>query len=316
MGFAVNTTTTAEGFTGLLLTAGNSQAVILPEQGALLYSTIFDGQDYMDRSQGYSKEFIKIGSPLLFPTPNRIADATYTFGGKTVVQKVDGEKRIIHGLVHDMPFTVCAQGTTNDSAFVSMYIEFLPNLPRFDAYPYPCRLTVTWTLFEDRIQLDYLTENLGQEDMPFGFAWHPFLSKPDAKSITLRVESPAVYEAVECFPTGKLLSVKEYPQHDISQGTGVLSYRDGVYTGITPTSKVQADYADLGKQLDFFCTPDFKHVVVYTPSDKDFFCIENQTCSTDAINLYAKSVVECNLIILAPGQSQHGSCGFVVRDLK
>jgi aldose 1-epimerase len=53
----------------------------------------------------------------------------------------------------------------------------------------------------------------------------------------------------------------------------------------------------------------FKHMVVYTPSKRDFFCLENQTCSTDAHNLYEKGFTEeAHLLILEPV----GSPGSVV----
>src|SRR5438128_10778501 len=54
----------------------------------------------------------------------------------------------------------------------------------------------------------------------------------------------------------------------------------------------------------------FTHMVIYTlPSEADgpFFCLENQTCSTDAINLHSRGLGEmAHLIELRPGESSDG----------
>jgi aldose 1-epimerase len=44
--------------------------------------------------------------------------------------------------------------------------------------------------------------------------------------------------------------------------------------------------------------------VVYTPPERPFFCVENQSCSTDAHNLYSQGLQEAaHLTILDPGDS-------------
>jgi aldose 1-epimerase len=51
---------------------------------------------------------------------------------------------------------------------------------------------------------------------------------------------------------------------------------------------------------------DFTHLVVYTPQEP-WFCVENQTCSTDAHNLYTLGWdKESHLMVLEPGQTHSG----------
>jgi galactose mutarotase-like enzyme len=52
---------------------------------------------------------------------------------------------------------------------------------------------------------------------------------------------------------------------------------------------------------------EFTHAVVYTP-DRPTFCIENQTSSTDAHNLFAHGFKrESHLLVVAPGKTARGS---------
>jgi aldose 1-epimerase len=67
-------------------------------------------------------------------------------------------------------------------------------------------------------------------------------------------------------------------------------------------------------RLTLGASPDFTHVVVYTPAARPFFCIENQTCSTDAHNLHARGFVrQAHLSIVEPGQSHRGALDWRIR---
>ncbi|MHB1318245.1 MAG: aldose 1-epimerase, partial [Anaerolineae bacterium] len=75
-------------------------------------------------------------------------------------------------------------------------------------------------------------------------------------------------------------------------------------------------YAALDKKLTLFADDFFTHSVVFTPTERPFFCIENQSCSTDAHNLYAQGLQEAaHLTILEPGESLSASITFQVSDL-
>ena len=60
----------------------------------------------------------------------------------------------------------------------------------------------------------------------------------------------------------------------------------------------------------------FTHSVVYTPAGQPFFCVENQSCSTDAHNLYARGLEkEAHLTVLPPGASLSAYIEMVVSDM-
>jgi aldose 1-epimerase len=58
---------------------------------------------------------------------------------------------------------------------------------------------------------------------------------------------------------------------------------------------------------------DFTHLVHYTPRGERFFCLENQTCSTDVHNLHAKGFTEAaGLKTVAPRAVHRGAVRYVV----
>jgi galactose mutarotase-like enzyme len=55
-------------------------------------------------------------------------------------------------------------------------------------------------------------------------------------------------------------------------------------------------------------TEDFSHLVLSTPRGERFFCFENQTCSTDAHDLFARGFAEpSGLESVAPGAVHRGA---------
>jgi len=63
-------------------------------------------------------------------------------------------------------------------------------------------------------------------------------------------------------------------------------------------------YDILGVKLTLTASAFFTHAVVYTPPSRPFFCVENQSCSTDAHNLHAQGLLkEAHLAVLKPGES-------------
>ena len=64
--------------------------------------------------------------------------------------------------------------------------------------------------------------------------------------------------------------------------------------------KAHVDYT--GCSMDIECSEAFNHAVVFTSPEKEFFCIEPQTCSTDAFNMAEKGFAkEAHLLTLEPG---------------
>jgi len=285
--------------------SGAGQAVrILPVNGFNLFSWTKDGREIMMEIADMSVFGTKYGIPLLFPTPNRLKDATYSWQGETYVLTKRGEKRSRHGLVCDEPFTVTEMGADEEKAYCSASIELSPEDDWHSGYPFACRLNVTYTLTEKGVHMDASVENLGEADMPFGFALHPYFTKRgDGNTSFIRVPAQRYYETdEELIPTGTLLPAEgKMVIHDDFHSVESLDL-DTVYRGLTQDHPSQVKWADM--QLTIVASDCFRNAVVFTPKNRPGFCIEPQTCATNFLNLHAQGLVdESGLLLLPAGRT-------------
>jgi aldose 1-epimerase len=114
-------------------------------------------------------------------------------------------------------------------------------------------------------------------------------------------------EAEDLLPTGKLKALDGSP-YDLRVPVSLANLRlDDVYWGMLPEHAPGYEARDKGLKVTLGASKEFTHMVVYTPPGKPFFCMENQTCSTDAHNLHARGLQkEAHLLIVDPGKSLSG----------
>jgi aldose 1-epimerase len=141
--------------------------------------------------------------------------------------------------------------------------------------------------------------------LPFGLAIHPYFRIIGPReSIRLQVPAKKWMESIEQMPTGRLIDLAGGPV-DLCKPRSLSGLDlDDVYWGADPDRQQIIYYDQIGKKVTLTASDFFTHCVVYTPAGKPFFCIENQSCSTDAHNLYARGLEEAaHLTILDPGES-------------
>jgi aldose 1-epimerase len=231
-----------------------------------------------------------------------MTDQTYTWNGKQMVMKKRGKTVELHGLVFDEPW--------HKDGPLQTSIAINEKTPMFEAFPFPCTLTLRYTIERHAVQVTYAVNNQGNEVLPFGFALHPYfplLSGPDKTLLTVPASSWMEAPAETLLPTGRLINVEGKP-YDLRTPVpvGALDL-DHVFTDLAPGKYPEIHYTTLGFMLRLKASEEFTHVVVYT-RDPGVVCVENQTCSTDAINLWNRGLKkESHLMTLAPG-AMHTGC--------
>jgi aldose 1-epimerase len=83
------------------MTGGGHEVRILPVNGFNLYYWTYEGKEIFMEPADITIFGTKYGNPILFPTPNRVKNATYTWAGKSHTMKKRGEDVLIHGFVKD-----------------------------------------------------------------------------------------------------------------------------------------------------------------------------------------------------------------------
>ncbi len=140
----------------IILKNGSSSAKIISE-GAELKSYIADGKELMWCADG---KYWGKTSPFLFPMIGNLRN------GKTVI---NGQEYAIskHGFARDNDFTV----EKNDEK--TAVLSFSANGETKKCYPFDFKVTITYTLNENGLEIAYAVTNNGENDMPYCIGGHP-----------------------------------------------------------------------------------------------------------------------------------------------
>jgi len=197
-------------------------------------------------------------------------------------------------------------------------IRMSPGSSLYDLFPIENELQLTFVLKPAELALRFSVRNDdAAQSLPFGLAIHPYFGVIGGRDeVTLYVPATHRMEARDLLPTGRLLPLAG-DSADLSQPKRLSTlHLDDVFWGMQPERPVQIDYLAIGKRLTLEADALFTHAVVYTPAGQPFFCIENQSCSTDAHNLHARGLTEAaHLTIVPPGERVEASIRFRVSDL-
>lgn len=279
---------------------------VLPSQGMTICRMDVFTQTIIDVDLERLKKGRNMGIPILYPTPNRVSGDGFTFQGKKYKLIYKDTPILMHGIAHHYNFQNIALEKKEDS--VSIKGEFIieKGTPSYEHFPFESKLIIDIILVESSVYLKYQVINLGEKDLPFGIGFHPFFKKID--QVLLKINANQVYDCdANYYPNGELLPIKTLP-YDVSTLTDAETYNfDHVFTVIKNFEKdAEIVYKSLNISLILSSSDEFGHIVLYTPIDKDYFCIENQTCSADCHNLNERGYDTTGLQIVSPNQEKSG----------
>ena len=101
----------------------------------------------------------------------------------------------------------------------------------------------------------------------------------------------------EKIPTGECLETDFGKEKDVqSIDTDTVFFSDSAIRSVLSSP----DYS-----IEIAGSDEFNHVVVYTSPERPFVCVEPQTCSTDAHNLYSKGYEKESGLIIVPDKASH-----------
>ena len=168
--------------------------------------------------------------------------------------------------------------------------------------------------------MTYQVHNMSTRSLPFGFALHPYFSTfADKHDVLLTIPAQAVMEADdEMLPTGRIFDVNKvmYAMYDLREPIPVAYLKlDHVFTRLDSSMLSILYYPKLAMQLHISATSEFTHQVIFTPQQIPAVCVESQTCSTDAINLYQQSAPlreAAHLLEVQPGEAYSGAIQYSV----
>ena len=290
------------------------EAWITPTAGSNLCRFSVNGKNVID----FDPDLLRAdftGTPVLYPTPNRVRNAVFRYEGENYPQSLRGTPIYEHGLVHGESWQYRDPQVRAQAITFGTWLDFEDGNELFASFPFHHRLSLKFTLTCADLTVTYSIDNKDRRVLPYGLGLHPYFSRLGGDQGTF-VELPARYvmdNTSDLLPTGKLTDVSG-TQFDLRMPVhiGALDL-DHVFTGIPQGKFAQVAYPELGLRVQLLTTDDFSHLVLYSPRGVDFFCLENQTCSTDAHNLFDRGFVsESGLKFILPGNTFTGAVTYKV----
>lgn len=234
--------------------------VVDPDMGLTVESFTFQGEELLHQDSARKRAGRTYGIPILFPTPNRVANDRYVFNDKMV-------PAVMHGFLRHRVFDIESRSDTH----IAGRITFDGSEPLF---PYDAEVLVTISLIGSTLRWEFHLTNTGDEPFGYGLALHPFFVKKKGMTLETNGHQRLVTDE-NMLPTEEI--VEERPSSDVDTLASDAIFRcDG-----PSTSTLRGD----GIELKILGSPAFGYTVVYTGLESAFICIEPQSCAINAHNL-------------------------------
>jgi aldose 1-epimerase len=215
----------------------------------------------------------------LVPYSNRLGYRRFRWRGKDYSTRanVAGTPHSLHGLGWQRPWAIVS------SSVLEVVLELRHDGDADWPFAFTARqyLTLDAASFNARLQVS----NEAAVDQPIGCGWHPYFVKR-ARS-RMHIELSDRWEA-----DATLLPTRKVAQHGIDSDLSHLDF-DNCFEGWRGPARIRDERFSL--QL----ASSLPYLVVYTPPERDYFCVEPVSHVSNAIHMAEPA--SHGLVALAPG---------------
>lgn len=266
------------------LRCGPLRAVLRPDLGGSLAGLWRLGVPVLRSTEGPALAGPRSAAnfPLL-PYSNRIASRRFEWQGQTfeLAPNFDSSPHSLHGVGWLRAWAVVSHA--DDQARLR-----LQHAPDAD-WPFAFEAEQQFSLGPDTLRLELSLRNTDRRSQPVGLGWHPYF--PRRPGSRLRVAAATRWE----------------------RGDDELPSQPTAIAGIAaPVSALQLDHCHAGWQppaviedehfrIELQASDNLRHLVVFTPAGREFFCVEPVSHLNDAI--HRPDPRAHGLLALAPGDT-------------
>lgn len=259
----------------LSMRAGRLGVDLAPRSGGSITCFTVDGADILrpmapaDIASGKGNNS---ASYPLVPFSNRIRDGRFAFDGREIALAPNwpGQRHPMHGDGWSAAWEVVRADEA--SAEISYRHDGA------NGWPFRYRASFTYRLSETAFAVDMRLENLERYAVPGGIGLHPFFVRDPDSTLTCRTKAVWLEDA-ELLPTERApvpakwdfsaaLAVDKVPLDNCFDGW------DGHAMIVWPQRRLK---------LELAATEPFRHLVIYTPPQRPFFCVEPVSHANGAI---------------------------------
>ena len=294
-------------------TATGTTVSILPTVGNIAFEMKVKGQNVLRWPFASVDDFkakpTMSGIPFLGPWANRLDEQAFYANGKRYAFDMDlGNVRgaiPIHGfLTTSNKWNVVEEKADGRASWVTSRLEFFREPAWMKQWPFAHTIDMTYRMQRGVLEVQTRITNVSAEPMPVAVGFHPYYQLTDSRRDDWTISVPARTHwllAANKVPTGETEPIERLlPQ---PRATTLRGYDlDDVFSDLDRDAQGRATMTIAGKsqRLDIALGPNYRSVVVWSPKDSAFICIEPMGGITDAQNLAQKGLYK-ELQTIPPG---------------
>ena len=254
----------------ITVSKGDWSADICPRLGGNVIKLTYKGEDVLraltDEAELKINPYLW-GAPILMPA-NRTYEGKFVFEGNEYSLPIN-EPHFncnLHGLVLYEEFeTVSA--TENE-------VTVMLTDPNCKSYPFPFRMTVTYTVTDEGLKSKYTVENIGEGNMPMTFCTHTTFTEPKQFQVPIDLNQERDKFQI---PTGRYVELSEQEKGYVTGSPSEGLYISGYFHSCGNTAIV-GDY-------EYTVSDNFNHWIFYNGGGgKGYLCVEPQSGKVNGLN--------------------------------
>ena len=277
------------------LAQGHAEVEIAPAQGGCITAFRWltdDGPIDWLRPAPAGSDFPATAAACfpLVPYSNRIRDGRFGFQGRDyqLAENFPPSRHSIHGHGWQAPWQVASV----DAQSLSLVYDH-----QATDWPAPYLAEQHFELVDGALRVDLAITNKGARAMPAGLGLHPYFPRTPACRLTAAVGQMWATDD-EVMPT-QLVA----PAAGANPAGGLQPEKTDLDNCFTEFSgRAVIDWPERRAALALEADPALAFLVVFTPPQADFFCVEPVSNVTDAVNLTADDRPATGLRVLEPGE--------------
>lgn len=277
-----------------------SSAVVMPEIGGAVLGWVSDGAHVLRHAQPdtlMTGNVRGMGAFPLVPFCNRIAYGRFTWEGVTyqLDRNFGDHPHTIHGVGWQRQWQVTNASETD----AELELEHTATGEQARHWPFPFHASLRYSLDFGRLTVTLSVENRHSAPAPLGIGLHPYF--PRRQGATLQFKAGGVWmNGKNALPSqyGKIPGEWDHTKPVV---IGRLRL-DNCFTGWNR----RASITHVAEGISIEADAAFRHVQVYTPAGRDYFCVEPVSHVPDALNRRDLPTGQA-MHVVRPGEALSGS---------
>jgi aldose 1-epimerase len=288
------------------------EAAFVPGAGMLCSSLRHHGEELLAQNAGvsaYVQNGKTMGIPLLYPWANRLSGFDYSVAGRAVSVPhdpaciaLDQNGLPIHGVIGGrMAWEIVRTPAHDEHSLLALLSWSEERAECFEVFPFRHDVHYEARLAAGRLEIEVVVRACGEDAVPVGFGFHPYLSLPGVAREHWLVELPAMRHLA-------------LDNRQIPVGAGQASsarrfelagneFDDGFDSVAEPARfSVSAE----PRRIELELSGGYPCAQVYAPQSGPFICFEPMTAPTNALRSGS------GLRLLARGEEHRASFAITV----